>query len=94
MTKVINAFKARQNFGQLLEEARFRGDRFLVERSGKPMVVMVGIEEWENIVETLAELKDKEYLQSIKQARKEIALGKGISFASLQKNLARQRNAV
>lgn len=89
MTRVIPAFKARQNFGQLLDEARYRGSRFLVERAGKPMAVMVGIEEWENITETLAELNDPEYLESIKDARREIALGKGITFEELQAEFAK-----
>lgn len=88
MTRVISAFKARQNFGQLLQEARYRGYRFLVERAGKPMVV-VGIEEWENIVETLAELNDPEYLASISEARREIELGKSLTLAELRAELAK-----
>lgn len=90
-TKVIPAFKARQNFGQLLDEARYHGSRFVVERSGKPMAVVVGIEEWENITETLAELNDPEYLRSIKEARREIELGQGISLDELKAEFAKTR---
>lgn len=89
MTKVIPAFKARQNFGQLLEEVRYRGHRFLVERAGKPMAMMIGIEEWQNIVETLAELNDSEYLASIKEARREIELGKTLTLKELKAELAK-----
>lgn len=94
MTKVIPAFKARQNFGQLLEEARYRGHRFVVERAGKPMAVVVGIGEWENIVETLAELNDPAYLKSIKEARREIELGQTLTLDELKAELAKQRNAL
>lgn len=86
--RVIPAFKARQNFGQLLEQARYLGHRFLVERAGKPMAVLVGIEEWENIAETLAELNDPEYLQSIQEARREIELGRPLTLEELQAELA------
>jgi len=88
-TKVIPAFKARQSFGQLLEEARYRGCRFIVERAGKPMAVVVGIEEWENIVETLAEMRDPEYLESIREARQEIELGRTLTLEELRVELAR-----
>ncbi len=89
MTKVIPAFKARQNFGQILEEARYRGHRFLVERAGKPMAMVVGIEEWENIVETLAELNDPEYLASIREARREVELGETLTLEELKAELAK-----
>lgn len=89
ITRVVPAFKARQNFGQLLEQARYRGYRFVVERSGKPMAVVVGIEEWQNIVETLAELDDPEYLDSIKEARREIELGQSLSLDELRAELAK-----
>ncbi len=88
-TKVVSAFRARQNLGQLLDEARYQGHRFVVERSGKPMAIVVGIEEWENILETLAELSDPEYLVSIKQARREIELGQGMSLEQLEAEVSK-----
>src|SRR5437762_13808494 len=94
ITKVIPAFKARQNFGQLLEEARYRGYRFVVERAGKPMAVVLGIEEWENIVDTLAELNDPEYLQSIKEARREIELGQTLTVDELKAELAKAKSVL
>lgn len=84
ITKVVPAFKARQNFGQLLEEARYKGYRFVVELSGKPMAVVIGIDEWRNIVETLAELNDPEYLESVKEARHEIELGRSLTLEELK----------
>lgn len=89
VTKVISAFKARQNFGQLIEEARYRGHRFVVERAGKPMAVVVGIREWENIVETLAELHDPEYLASVSEARREIELGQVVTLDELKAEFAK-----
>jgi antitoxin YefM len=89
VTRVVPALQARQHFGQLLEDARYRGSRFLVERAGKPMAVLVGIAEWENIRETLAELNDPEYLESIRQARREIELGQSLSLEELRAELAK-----
>ena len=83
VTIIIGALEARRNFGRLLQEASNKERRFIVERSGKPMAVIIGIEEWENIVETLAELTDSDYLDSIREARREIQSGDVVSLEEL-----------
>ena len=48
--KTINALKARQNFGEMLEQVYYRGDQFIIERAGKPMAAVVPLsqlEEWQ-----------------------------------------------
>ena len=43
MVKKVNALKARQHLGQLLEEVYYRGDQYIIERAGKPMAAIVPI---------------------------------------------------
>ena len=50
--KTINALKARQNFGEMLEQVYYRGDQFIIERAGKPMAAVVPLsqlEEWQKL---------------------------------------------
>ncbi len=50
MIKKVNALKARQNLGQLLEEVYYKGDQYVIERAGKPMAAVVPLwqlEEWQ-----------------------------------------------
>jgi len=47
--KKINALKARQNFGQMLEEVYYKGDRFVIERAGKPMAAVVPLWQLEEL---------------------------------------------
>lgn len=47
MQKKISAMDARKNFGQVLNEAAFRGDDFIVERAGKAMAAIVSMEKYE-----------------------------------------------
>ena len=59
MQKKISAMKARQNFGQVMNEAALRGDDFIVERAGRPMVAIVSIEKYQLLQ------KDRKELRSI-----------------------------
>jgi hypothetical protein len=38
--KIINAGKARVNFGQMLDEVFYKGDHFIIERDGRPMAAV------------------------------------------------------
>ena len=56
MLKKISAQKARQNFGELMDEVRLRGDRYIVNRGEKPLVAVIPVEEyvaWEQARERL-----------------------------------------
>ncbi len=46
MEKTINAVAARQRLGQLLEATYYRGDVFIIERAGRPMVAVVPIDQY------------------------------------------------
>jgi prevent-host-death family protein len=58
MLKKISAQKARQRFGELMDEVRIRGDRYIVQRGNRPMVAVIPVEEyvtWEKIRQRLYE---------------------------------------
>lgn len=46
MTRLIDAFSARTRFGEIMERANKQNLRFLVSRRGKPMVVVLGVEDY------------------------------------------------
>lgn len=47
MEKSVSAMQVRKNLGQLLEEAYYRGDTFIIQRATKPMAALVPIEQYE-----------------------------------------------
>ena len=50
MLKKISAVKARQNLGSVMNEVYLRGDQYLIERDGKPLVAIVPtwkLQQWE-----------------------------------------------
>ncbi len=47
MDKVVGAYEARRRFGQIIEEAYYRRDHFIVERAGRPMAAIVPVQDYE-----------------------------------------------
>ena len=39
--------KARQNLGQIMNEVSLRGDDYIIERAGKPLVAVVSMEKFQ-----------------------------------------------
>lgn len=64
MIKTVSAIKARQNLGQILDEVRLRYDEYIIERNGKPVAVVVPIEEFRSWQDSRG--KDFSLLDSIK----------------------------
>ena len=64
LLKTINAMKARQTLGQIMNEVSIRSDRYIIERNGKPLVAIVPVSYIEE-----QELKKKEFLNLLDKAR-------------------------
>ena len=47
MRRSVSALKARGNLGQILEGVYYRGDEYIIERSGRPMAAVVPVEQYE-----------------------------------------------
>ena len=59
--KVISATMLRTKTRDILEEAKFGGGHFIVETFGKPMVAIVGVEEY-------WELRNRAHSQNVDEA--------------------------
>ena len=68
MLKKISAMKARQNLGQVMNEVALRGDDFVVERAGKPLVAIIPMEKYRKLQGYLDEFREEveRFQQSVK----------------------------
>jgi len=46
MVKKLATLKARQNLGQVMNEVALRGDEYIVERAGKPLVAIISMDRY------------------------------------------------
>ena len=86
----ITATDAANHFGALLDEVAGKAGHYLITRLGRPRAVMISVDEYReilNILETLEELEDKEYMAGIREARQDIALGRTMTLEELEKRL-------
>ena len=58
MIKTISALNARHNFGQVMNEVSLKGDEYVIERAGKPLVVMISVDKYDQLQKTREAAKD------------------------------------
>lgn len=76
MTCTLSLKELRPELPNVIKKIDEQFDRFIVTKRGKPVVVMMSIDEYESIMETLGILEDKETLRRIRKGEKEIQSGK------------------
>ncbi len=75
-SETIPASKAKAFFSELLRRVIDYHESFAITRRGKMVGVLIGIEEYENLVETLEILSDSELMESIKTGLKDEKAGR------------------
>jgi len=74
--ETIPASKAKTYFSELLKRIREHHESFAITRRGKIEGVLISIEEYESLIETLEILSDRELVESINQGLKDEKTGK------------------
>ncbi|MGH7810078.1 MAG: type II toxin-antitoxin system Phd/YefM family antitoxin [Candidatus Binatia bacterium] len=65
ISKVVSALTARSQFGQIMRRANEKRDRFIVDKRGKPQVVIMGVKDF---IDTIA--PEPEFLRLIGEEAK------------------------
>mgnify|MGYP001578652206 FL=1 len=68
MGKTCSVAEARNRFSEIISTATFSHEAIIIERRGKPIAAIIGIEEYEALAERLEELQDiKEAEEALKE---------------------------
>ncbi len=88
MPTTIPAYVARTQLGSLLRQVAQQKARFVITKSGKPTAVLLGVKDFDDMLEEL----DPTFQKSLKAAAREYQAGKGISLREyLRERLAVRR---
>ena len=78
MLKTINAVKARQNLGTIMNEVALKEDDYIIERAGKPLVAVIPIEKYRRFEKEEQEAKNEffSWVDEVRERTKDIPLEK------------------
>jgi len=82
--KMINAFTARTHLGRVIKGVSEEGEVYVLTKKGKPKAVVVGVDEYQDLLEILAEQEDKEFQRALRESAAQIKRGEVSSLAALR----------
>lgn len=88
--KVISATEASNNFGSLIDQAARSGRLFVITRMGKAKAVVMGLNQYRELLEALeinAEQEDPEFQAALREADEDLRLGRTLTLDELDKEL-------
>ena len=75
----VGVHELRKNLTQLLSSVKEDGAEIVITQQGKPVALLIDVEEYLEIKQAIKEFSDPEYLATLLEARREIREGKGVS---------------
>lgn len=82
--KTVNAFTARTHLGRLIKRVSEDGETFVLTKKGKPKVVIVGVDQYQDLLEILAEGQDKDFRKALRESAAQIKRGDVSSLEALR----------
>jgi PHD/YefM family antitoxin component YafN of YafNO toxin-antitoxin module len=73
--KTIDIQQAKERFETLVRDSSRHKAQWIVQEKGVSLAVIVSMDDYEDMLETVAELADPEYLASIQEARAQYQAG-------------------
>ena len=87
MVNTITLKKLRPDLPEVIRHIDGKLDRYIITKRGKPVAVMMSVDDYEGFLETMEILADKETVRRIKKAQIEIKQGKTVSLKDLRKKI-------
>ncbi|MDP2744640.1 MAG: type II toxin-antitoxin system Phd/YefM family antitoxin [Dehalococcoidia bacterium] len=74
----VGVHELRKNLTRLLRSVKEDGAEVVITQQGKPVALLMSVEEYLEVRQALKEFSDPEYLADLLEARKEIREGRGV----------------
>jgi len=87
MIKSVTLKTLRPRLPRIIDEIDSKMDRFIVTKRGRPVALIMSIDDYESILETLDILSDSGLMKKIKQAETDIKNGNVETMDKVEKEL-------
>ena len=84
MAKYVSLKELRPGLPGVVKEASGKSERFIITRRGKPEAVLIGADDYEDLLETLEILSDKPLMKRLAKAKEEVTQGMTVPFDELR----------
>lgn len=71
--------KAKTHLAKLLTEVEDLGETVTITRSGKPVGVLLSVDDYEGLLETLEILADRDLAEAVREGLEDLAAGRTVS---------------
>lgn len=89
MVNTISLKELRPELPKVIDSIDGKLDRYVITRHGKPVVVMLSIEDYESLMETLDILADPKAVAGIRKGEEDILKGRTRSWREIKRHLAK-----
>lgn len=80
----ITLKELRPKLPQVIHRLDSRLDRYIVSRHGNPVAILMALDDFESLIETLNETEDKENLRKIRKGLQEAKKGRTVSWKAVK----------
>ena len=87
MTKNVTLKNLRPRLPKIIDEIDLKMDRFVITRRGKPVALMMAIDDYESLLETIDILSDAKLMKRIKKAEADLKNGRVTALDRIEKEL-------
>ena len=87
MTKNVTLKTLRPKLPKIIEEIDSKMDRFIITKRGRPVALMMSMDDYESLLETLDVLSNSGLMKKIKQAEADIKKGNVKTLERIEKEL-------
>ena len=85
--KFVGTHELRTNLSGLLAAFEDHDSEIIITKQGKPVAVLVDVEAYLELIETIQDLSDPEFVKELNEAVDEVRSGKGIPADKVFKKL-------
>ena len=87
MTRNVTLKTLRPRLPRIISEVDSKMDRFIITKRGKPVALLMSIEDYESLLETLDILSNRGLMKKIKQAEADIKKGNVKTLDKIEREL-------
>ena len=84
MVQHITLKDLRPKLPQVIDSVDNQLERFIISKRGKPVAILLSLDDYERMIETLNEMTDMENLKKIRAGMKQVKQGKVVAWAKIK----------